>query len=67
MRNRRFLLHSVIARSAMLTEGCAAFFVSCPVSVSLKRKNQAIVDYLMDRGAVPDLKTLAELGRRGRR
>lgn len=38
-----------------------------PVSVSLKRKNQAIVDYLMDRGAVPDLKTLAELGRRGRR
>lgn len=37
------------------------------VSVSLKRKNQAIVDYLMDRGAVPDLKTLAELGRRGRR
>jgi hypothetical protein len=51
----------------MLTEGCAAFFVSCPVSVSLKRKNQAIVDYLMDRGAVPDLKTLAELGRRGRR
>lgn len=37
------------------------------VSVSLKRKNQDIVDYLMARGAVPDLKTLAELGRRARR